>query len=102
MNRTRLGWLIAASAVTVGAMLSCTAPVANADTAPSTTQNQLQITIGPAARKAGQIENLKVRMETVIVSSPPAQNEQRSPFNTLTNVRKSAHDAAMAAIQNTR
>ncbi|HZQ86463.1 MAG TPA: hypothetical protein VFA83_16565 [Acidimicrobiales bacterium] len=37
-----------------------------------------------------------------VVTTSPAGATPRGNFNTLTNVTKSKHDAAMAAIQNTR
>jgi hypothetical protein len=40
--------------------------------------------------------------QTDLINLQMAMNSQSQAFNTLTNVQKSRHDAAMAAIQNTR
>ena len=57
-----------------------------------------------SSAEQGTLQNIDQQKseQTDLINLQMAMNSQSQAFNTLTNVQKAKHDAAMAAIQNTR
>jgi len=64
--------------------------------------NQVNASAAQTESMVGQVAGAGDDKSMQLLQLQQAMNAQSQMFNTLTNVQKSKHDAAMAAIQNTR
>jgi hypothetical protein len=67
-----------------------------------TVSDQAAANAGATNQQTGDLIGNSMTQQQELFALQQAMNAQSQAFNTLTNVQKSKHDAAMAAIQNTR